>query len=280
MAIAPEKIADQEFQVGLRGYDRDQVRKFLSLVADDYRAVWEKSEGPTNGTSARDATAGPSSVATEPASPHTPTPSEVKAGQTSPPETTSPEVWAQMGDEVAAILQAAHEQAAALKRKAHQEAANAKAEAAVTRSAAETYAADLLTKAETAAESLKARTEAELKEAKKALAHAQNEALSLVADTDRRAKQMLQATERKARALPDEMLAEARNELTHLTQSQQHLYQWLETTRNHITEAIGTHQSTVNPDLTEPLDLTEITGDKPPRSGQQRQQRTRPSLVN
>ncbi len=258
MAIAPEEIADQAFQVGLRGYDRDQVRKFLNLVADDYRTLWEKSEGPQNALSAPDATAGPSTVAT---------------GQ------ASPDVWAQMGDEVAKILQGASKQAAAVKRKAHREAADVKAEAEQTKAAAETYVAELLTKADTAAEAHKARTEAELKEAKEALAHAQHEALTLVADTETKAKRMLQATERKARALPAEMLAEARGELTRLTQSQEHLYQWLETTRNHLAEAIGTYQSTAKPDLTELPDLIDLTDDnhREAANGDKTEQRPSPA---
>ena len=51
MAITPEEIADRKFLVGLRGYDRDEVRTFLTAVAEELRSALEKSTAGTNGTS-------------------------------------------------------------------------------------------------------------------------------------------------------------------------------------------------------------------------------------
>ena len=39
MALTPEEIAAKEFLVGLRGYDKEEVRVFLNAVSVDYRAL-------------------------------------------------------------------------------------------------------------------------------------------------------------------------------------------------------------------------------------------------
>jgi DivIVA domain-containing protein len=39
MAFSPEEIATKEFITSLRGYDTDEVRAFLKVIADDYRRV-------------------------------------------------------------------------------------------------------------------------------------------------------------------------------------------------------------------------------------------------
>src|SRR4051812_7145718 len=39
--ISPEDIESRQFQVSLRGYDVDEVRGFLAMVAESFRAVAE-----------------------------------------------------------------------------------------------------------------------------------------------------------------------------------------------------------------------------------------------
>lgn len=39
MPLSPDEIQRKEFEQGMRGYDKDQVRAFLSQVAEDYRAA-------------------------------------------------------------------------------------------------------------------------------------------------------------------------------------------------------------------------------------------------
>ena len=39
MPLSPDEINSKEFDQGMRGYDRDQVRAFLNTVASDYRAA-------------------------------------------------------------------------------------------------------------------------------------------------------------------------------------------------------------------------------------------------
>ena len=39
MPLSPDEIQRKEFDQGMRGYDKDQVRAFLSQVAEDYRAA-------------------------------------------------------------------------------------------------------------------------------------------------------------------------------------------------------------------------------------------------
>lgn len=284
MTMTPDEIADRKFLVGLRGYDRDEVRKFLVTVADDYRAVLEKSGGRTNGTSAPAKTEEDSTEAEKPAvsaKPPAPVPEE---STDAPVATSSPEDFARMGEEVAAILRTAHEQVASLKRKAQEDAdahkaaveeraeltkAEAEMYGADLRTKAEKYGADLRTKADTWAESRKSRADAELEEAKRAHAKAQDEALALVADAEKRAQRMLQATERKARTRADEVLSKARTELAELRQSQEQANQWLEAARTYIGQAIGTYRSTGKPDLAEPPELIDdpASGDEAKDAG-------------
>src|SRR5690349_7801688 len=103
MAITPEEIADRKFLVGLRGYDRDVVRTFLTAVAEEFRSALEKSKARTNGSS--------TATTTEAGEPDR---EEAPPSTTSPasaaPATSSPEDFARMGEEVATILRTAHEQ--------------------------------------------------------------------------------------------------------------------------------------------------------------------------
>ncbi|MCU1454719.1 MAG: DivIVA protein, partial [Acidimicrobiales bacterium] len=69
MALTPDEIAGKEFLVGLRGYDKDEVRAFLTVVADQVGG----------GTS-------------EP------------APQPAPPAAPAAPDWSQLGAEVAAVL--------------------------------------------------------------------------------------------------------------------------------------------------------------------------------
>lgn len=288
MAMTPEEIADRKFLVGLRGYDRDEVRKFLVTVANDYRTVLEKSHSRTNGTAAAAKTDAEATVASKPATPEAPA-APPKAPAATRGDVSSPEDFARMGEEVAAILRTAHEQVASLKRKAQEEAAEHKRtveeQAELTKAEAEMFGADLRTKAESWAESHKSRANAELEEAKRTLATAQDEALSLVADAEKRAQRMLQTTERKARTRADEVLTKARAELAELRQSQEQANQWLEAARTYIGQAIGTFHSTAKPDLSEPPEVTDGTPeddkaavgpDKTARAGEQPRRPTSP----
>lgn len=279
MAMTPEEIEDKKFLVGLRGYDRDEVRKFLASVADDYRTVLadeSKSRAGANGSSDAARSDTESTIATAKPSQRN-QPAASKATPRSA-ESAEPQDWARMGEEVAAVLRTAHEQVAALKQKAQDEAsahkASVEAQAGRTRASAEKYESerrakaekyetDLRAKAEEAAEARKRQADAELEQAKRTLANAQDEALSLVADAEKRAKRMLQTTERKARSKADEVLSQARAELAELTASQEQASQWLENARTYIGEAIGSFRSAPKSDLSEPPEVSDEPNDAP-----------------
>ena len=46
MAITPEEIASKEFLVGLRGYDKDEVRAYLQTVAAAFEALPAEAPAP------------------------------------------------------------------------------------------------------------------------------------------------------------------------------------------------------------------------------------------
>src|SRR4051812_30731841 len=96
MTLTSEEIATKEFLVGLRGYDKDEVRAFLVTVAREF------------------VTAGAPQAADAP----TGDPAPEAAGN-----------WANLGDEIAAVLRTAHDQAAALKGEAEADATRIRSEA-------------------------------------------------------------------------------------------------------------------------------------------------------
>ncbi|MCU1352458.1 MAG: DivIVA protein [Acidimicrobiales bacterium] len=177
MALTPDEIAGKEFLVGLRGYDKDEVRAFLAEVADELR------------------TAGPA-AAPEPA-------------PAAPAATAAAPDWTQMGEEVAAVLRTAHEQAATLR-------AQAEAEIAHGRQAGADDAASIRREAEAFGEARRVEAEADREEARRILGAAQDEALGVVADAQQRAERMLEGTERKARERAAQAIAAARDELDRL----------------------------------------------------------------
>lgn len=176
MALTPEEIADKDFPVGLRGYDQGDVRAFLRTVADTVR---ELASAPP-----------PPAPAPEPAPEPTPVPEPTAASApaaTPDPQPAAPSPgpsggtdWADLGEEIAAVLRTAHEQAASLRADAERAAqatgAAAAAEAEATRAAAEADRADAATR----------------------LAGAQNEALGLVADAQARVERMLETSKERA----------------------------------------------------------------------------------
>jgi len=52
MAITSEEIAGKEFLVGLRGYDKDEVRAYLQTVAAAFDALPAAAPAPANAAAA------------------------------------------------------------------------------------------------------------------------------------------------------------------------------------------------------------------------------------
>jgi len=247
MALTPEDIIEKEFLVGLRGYDKDEVRDFLVTVASDYREVIESAGAAPDGraTVATELDGVASEAAVE-----APAATLVPGAGTG---TTAPEAWALMGQEVAAVLRTAHEQVAELKVKGEADVAEhrraVEAQADLTKVEAEKYAAELRTNAEAWAEARQTEADTDREEANRTLASSQDEALSLVADAQQRADRMLESTERRARERAEEVLAAARAQLAELQQSQSESHRRLQDARAFVGRAIDTFEATDQLDL-------------------------------
>ena len=91
MSLTSDEIADKEFLVGLRGYDKEEVRTFLRTVSKEFAAS-DQSAPHANG--------GPAPAEPAPLQP-----------------STQPD-WSSLGADIAAVLRTAHEQADALRSEA------------------------------------------------------------------------------------------------------------------------------------------------------------------
>lgn len=184
MSLTPEEIAEKDFLTGLRGYDKEEVRAFLRTVADAFSTaiepapVTEEPQAEPEPPTEVDATAAPSASTADTADT-----AVTPAGGVD---------WSNVGDEIAAVLRTAHEQAAALR-------AAAESEAASTRSEADAHAEAARTQADAHADEVRAAAEQERDEAASQLTAAQDEALTLVADAQARVEQMLESSKVRAR---------------------------------------------------------------------------------
>lgn len=177
MSLTSEEIAGKEFLVGLRGYDKDEVRAFLRTVASAFDQTSADAAGAPAQQSAPEAQ---------------PAPAAAGGGE-----------WSSLGDEIAAVLRTAHEQAAALK-------AATASEVASLRSRAEQDAAHTRAEAEAEAQAARAAAEQDRADAATTLTAAQDQALALVADARARVDTMLESSRVKAET-------EARAAVAHLT---------------------------------------------------------------
>lgn len=187
MSLTPEEIAEKEFLIGLRGYDKDEVRSFLRTVSEAFSEASQEPAEPA---------AGP-----EPAPPVAPV--------AEPAAATSGGDWANLGDEIAAVLRTAHEQASTLRSEAEAEVTALRQQAAdeslVTRGRADAHA-----------EETHAAAEQERNEAAAKLTAAQDEALKLVADAQVRVEAMMEQTKVKAQQEANAEVAGLRDEIQQL----------------------------------------------------------------
>jgi DivIVA domain-containing protein len=168
MSLTPEEIAEKEFLVGLRGYDKDEVRAFLNQVAQAFAAA--------SGGSAPAAAAAPAAA----------------SGGTD---------WSNVGDEIAAVLRTAHEQAATL------------------RADAERDVASLRSQAEADAETKKAAAERKHSEADEKLSTAQTDALNLVAEAQSRVDRMIETSKIKAKEEAETAISDLTRQIDELTRA-------------------------------------------------------------
>jgi DivIVA domain-containing protein len=202
MTLTPEEIADKEFLVSLRGYDKTEVRSFLQIGADafrDARAAEEPAAGPPAGEPAAEEPA----AALPAAEPVTTAPPPARVAPLAPSErpaaASAGTDRANLGEEIAAVLRTAHEQAERLRAQAAEESAAARAEA------------------EAWAETARAAGEQDRTEAASRLAAAQDEGLALVADAQARADKMMETTKVRARQQAEASVAHLVAQIEELT---------------------------------------------------------------
>lgn len=257
MALNPDQIENKQFVVGLRGFDKDEVQSFLELVANDYRKALDRAnerghaqaEGATTGAAGEarakriidDAEVQAKRILADAEARAKATAAATPAAAT----TTSPaeDPFARMGEQVAALMRSAEEQAAVVRAKAGEEAGEIKRDAAAQANLAmveaDKYAADLKSSAESSSEARRAEADADRTEAKRSLTQAQQEALTLVADATNRAQRMLEATERKAREQAERVLSTARQDHQELVRNRTESQQRLQEASEHLTRALA-----------------------------------------
>ncbi|MBX3284147.1 MAG: DivIVA domain-containing protein [Actinobacteria bacterium] len=219
MSLTPDEIATKEFLVGLRGYDKEEVRTFLRTVSVAFANVQQE---------AADA------AAAEPAPEPEPTPEPVAAPEPEPaPRGDAGKDWAELGEEIAAVLRTAHEQAGGLR-------ADAEASAAATRQQAEADAASIRAQAAAEAEAVKAAAEQDRTEAAGKLAAAQAEALGLVADAQARVDHLIETSRQRAHDEATASVAHLTAQTATLSEAREHLKTQLGELRTRLDKALNT----------------------------------------
>lgn len=224
MAMTPEDIASKEFALGLRGYDKDEVRAYLQAVADDLRATVEAAAvQPADGDEPGGSTVDAEVVEPAKTGASADRPASGDAVASDAPETdpdasaaalvgaaASPPDWSNLGEEIASVLRSAHEQANAL------------------RSDAELQAA-----------AIRQQAEQERTEAADALAAAQHESLDLVAGAQARIDDRLAKAKESATREAEASVAELTAQIGELTTTRDAVRTELAALRARISDAIG-----------------------------------------
>ena len=250
MAFAPEEIAEKEFTLGLRGYDKDEVRSYLRTVAEDLRSVIEASSADAadeaKGSSVADNTAkvldtsgnngsgtegtGSTKVAAKAISSAngddaaaTPAPT---ASAAPTPEGTPD--WSNLGEEIALVLRTAHEQANGL------------------RSDAEAQAAAIRDQAQQEADASRQTAEKDRADAASALEKAQGEALGLVTEAQSRIDDRLAKAKETANREAEASVAGLTAQIGELTITRDEVRAELTTLRARLDDTLAAN--TVEPD--------------------------------
>ncbi|MEO6989102.1 MAG: DivIVA domain-containing protein [Aquihabitans sp.] len=126
MSLTPENIAEKEFTLGLRGYDKEEVRSYLQTVANSLSAAIDAASDSASAPGYA-----PDCEADEP-SPKATTAGSADESATADdgtqPGSSTPD-WSNLGDEIASVLRTAHEQANGLRADAESKASAIQAQA-------------------------------------------------------------------------------------------------------------------------------------------------------
>ena len=309
MALTPEQIKSKHFVVGLRGYDKDEVNSFLEEVADTVQQVTDEAR---SASSRADGNGGPDDTAVEATAAARAEAERItaearaeadqlladakaKADELAPDaarraehegepadgsdQPSSADAFARAGEQVAAVLRVAEEQARAMRAEAEESVAAVKREAAAkaneAMAEADKYATETRTNAEALAATRRSEADTDRAAATRTLSQAQEQALGLVADAEKRAGRMLEATRDKAAAQAEESLAAVRSEYSRLRTEHAVIGGRLRDAHRSLTEAVENigEIDEAGPDVTvvEPVEDAEgpevAPQDGPDRSG-------------
>lgn len=236
MALTSEEIAGKEFLVGLRGYDKNEVRGFLRTVATEFA---EAGERPADTADADDADA-----AAEPV---------VQEAEPAVAPSTGASDWSNLGEEIAAVLRTAHEQAAALRADAERQAEEVRSQAATETerlsgeasqraetlvSEADEYAQRIRAEAEERVQTAQADAEQQRHEAGQALAVAQDEALALVGEAQERVSRLEAESKERSQQAAQASVSAVTEQLDALKTTRAGARDTLQSVRQHIDEAL------------------------------------------
>jgi DivIVA domain-containing protein len=234
MAITPAEIANKEFLVGLRGYDKDEVRAYLQTVAAAFDAA----------PSADDAT-GEADSGGE-------TDLSNLGGQIeailSTARDEAAKLRAQADSDTAKLRSDADEETAGLRADAEAETAKLRADADAygesTRAEAEAYAETTRAEADAYAESTRAEAEQVANEARQKLTAAQDDALGLVADAQVRVEKMIERSRVEAVTQAEAAVAGLTGQITELTTARDTSRSQLSDLRSKIDKALAVADAT------------------------------------
>lgn len=229
MALTPEEIAEKEFALGLRGYDKDEVRSYLQTVAVGLREAIDAAAASSLAT----ATHGPSGDAKADKPEDTAKADEPESGTSASDgpaaalvgAAAEPPDWSSLGEEIASVLRTAHEQASGL------------------RAAAESEAATVRGQAQQDAEAAREAAERDRAEAETWLEQAQSEALDLVAGAQSRIDDRLAKAKETANREAVASVAELSAQIAQLTNTRDEVRAELTTLRSRLDDTISTTTS-------------------------------------
>lgn len=186
--MRPEDILERDFMVGLRGYDKDEVRAFLAEIASDQADLLAELDALRSAPAPEVVEAAPVMVQAAPG-----------------------DEFENLGASVAAILRAAKESSSEITDAAETQAAAtlqaAEAQATEIREAAERYAGSVRRQADEVRESAAAVAEEARASADAILREANERAAQLDLETEARLATKIEEAQRRATALKSTLLA-------------------------------------------------------------------------
>ena len=271
MAITPEEIRNKTFSIHRRGYDQQEVSRYLAAIADELSSF-------NASTAASDDIVVAEVVGTdgviESEAPVL-TPDAEPDPEVSPLAPSRTDEFDRVGNEISIMLRQAQESAVKVRsdaeveartlvdqirldieadRLAHEQAAGeliarteeraaevrdeAEEYAGQTRGTADTYAAEVRQKAEVEKSELTAAVEADRQLAADKLEAASNDAEATIADANRQAEEIIRQAQADAQAQSDQMLAGARGSLNALLDAERASKENLEKARENIASAL------------------------------------------